>query len=128
TSSRGATSAPRCSSGRRFRTWPRRRRRWWSWRSCGSSRSGLRVRQVRVPELPHLADDREEGLALFRQLVLDARRALRIAAADEKALLLERAQPLRQRARAAAGAGVLELREAARPFGQVVDEQCRPLG
>src|SRR5207253_8388673 len=53
-----------------------------------------------VSEAPHLLDDRQQLLALVRQLVLDPRRRLGVAAADDDAFLLERAQPLRQRARA----------------------------
>ena len=63
-----------------------------------------------VPEAAHLVDDRQERLALRGQLVLDARRRLGVAAADDDLLLLERAQPLRERPRADALAGVLELR------------------
>src|SRR5581483_341160 len=44
-----------------------------------------------VAEAPHGVDDREEGLALLGQLVLDARRRLRIAVPLDDPLLLERA-------------------------------------
>ena len=50
-----------------------------------------------------------------------------VAVPGDDALLLEPAQPLGERPRADAGAGVLELGEPARPLGEVVDEQRRPL-
>ena len=83
--------------------------------------------QPRVTELAHRVDDRQERRALLRQLVLDARRRLGIAAPLEHSLLLECAQTLGEGARADAAARLLELREAPRPFGEIVDEQGRPL-
>ena len=47
-----------------------------------------------MAELAHGVDDRQERLALVRQLVLDARRRLGIAAAGEDAFRLEHAQCL----------------------------------
>ena len=85
------------------------------------------ARQPRVPELAHRVDDRQHRRALLRQLVLDARRRLGVAAPLEHALLLERAEALGERARADAAARLLELREAARPLGEVVHEQRGPL-
>src|SRR5437762_3279878 len=102
-----------------------------SGRLNGSTRGRLVVVaavQPRVAELAHRVDDREERLALPGQLVLDARRRLGVAVPLDDPLLLERAQPLGERPRADAAAGVLELREAAGALGKVVDEQCRPLG
>src|ERR1035437_10303935 len=84
--------------------------------------------QVRVAELAHRVDDREEGLALLRQLVFDAGRRLRIAAPVDDALVLESSEPLGERAGADAAAGALELREATRALGEVMDEQGGPLG
>src|SRR6478736_9648296 len=80
-----------------------------------------------VPEAAHLVDDRQERLALLGQLVLDARGRLGVAAADDDLFLLERAQALGERSRADALAGVLELREAARAFREIVDEHGSPL-
>src|SRR5438105_2699907 len=87
----------------------------------------MRAGEPLVPELAHRVDDREERLALLRQLVLDARRRLGIAVPLDDPFVLERAQALRQRPRRDTGARVLELREAARPFREVVDEEGRPL-
>src|SRR3954454_1561687 len=82
----------------------------------------------RVPEAAHLPDDREERASLLGQLVLDAGRRFRIAAPDRNALPLEHVEPLGERARADAGARVLELHEPARAFGHVMDDQRRPFG
>ena len=49
------------------------------------------TRQVGVTEPPHLLDDREQRGALIGQLVLDARRRLGVAVAQDQLLLLERA-------------------------------------
>src|SRR5439155_21101693 len=83
---------------------------------------GRLFNQPGVPEAAHFRDDREQGVALARQLILDPRRGLRVAPPFDDALVLECAETFRQRPRADAGAGVLELREAPRSLGQVVDE------
>src|SRR6188472_3139094 len=80
-----------------------------------------------VAEAAHLLDDRLQRLALLRQLVLDARRRLGVAAADDDSFRLEPAQPLRQRPRADPRTRVLELGEPARSLGEIVDEKNRPL-
>ena len=80
-----------------------------------------------APELAHGVDDRQQRLALVAQRVLDARRRLGEAAAKQDALGLERLQPLGQRARRDSGAGALELLEAARALGHVVQQDRRPL-
>src|SRR3954452_15354744 len=84
--------------------------------------------QVRMPELAHRVDDRQQRLALASQLVLDAGRGLRIAVPLDDALALERPEPLGQRPRADAAAGALELGEPARALGEVVDQEGGPLG
>ena len=84
------------------------------------------VDQPLMAEAAHRIDDRQHGGALRRQLVLDARRRLGVAAARDDALLLEHVQALRQRSRTDAVARVLELGEAARPFGEVVDDERSP--
>ena len=66
-----------------------------------------------VPELPHLVDHGLEPGALAGQLVLDAGRRLGVAPADDDPLRLEPPEPLRERAWADPGAGVLELSRAA---------------
>src|SRR5215471_19987596 len=81
-----------------------------------------------VPVLAHRIDDREERLALLGEAVLDPWRRLDEALPLEDPLGLEGAEPLGERARADALARALELGEAARPLGQVVNEQRRPLG
>ena len=83
--------------------------------------------QPTVPELAHRVDDREQRLPFRRQLVLDPRRRLRVAAAVDDAFLLEPAQTLGERPGADAGAGMLELGEAASALGEVVHQECRPL-
>ena len=80
------------------------------------------TREPVAPELAHRVDDREERLALLRQLVLDARRRLRIAATLDNPLVFERAQALGKRSRRDPGARVLELGEPARAFREIVDE------
>jgi tetratricopeptide (TPR) repeat protein len=85
------------------------------------------VHEPLASEAAHLADDREQRLALRRQLVLDARRRLGVAPADEDRLLLEDAEPLGERPRTYPRAGALELGEAARALREVVDEDGRPL-
>src|SRR5205814_559495 len=80
-----------------------------------------------VPEAAHLLDDRQERLALLGQLVLDARRRLGVAATGDDVLVLQRAQPVRERPRADSRTGVLELGEAARPLREVVDKHRGPL-
>ncbi len=50
-------------------------------------RRRLVLDEPRMPVAPHLVDDRQQPLALRGQLVLDARRRLRVAAADEDPLL-----------------------------------------
>src|SRR3954451_10568645 len=85
------------------------------------------ARQPLVAEPAHGVDDRQERLALLREGVLDPRRRLWVALPLEDPVGLERAQPLGERARADALARTLELREAARAFGEIVDEQRRPL-
>ena len=87
------------------------------------------VDQPRMAEAAHRIDDRQHRGALRRQLVLDPRRRLRIAAARDDPLLLEHVEALGERARADPVARVLELGEAARPLGEVVhDHERGPLG
>ena len=62
-----------------------------------------------------------------RQRVLDARRHLGEGVALDDALLLERAQPQRERARADPGERAFELAEARAPLGEVAHQQQRPL-
>ena len=87
-------------------------------RSLAGLRLGVPVMRVVhepvVAEAAHLLDHRQQADALRRELVLDPRRRLRVAVPGEDAFLLQPAQPLRERARADAGAGVLELGEPAR--------------
>src|SRR4051794_8624876 len=75
----------------------------------------------------HRVDDRDQRPALLGELVLDARRDLREGLARDDALLLERAQPQRQRARGDAVQRALELTEPAATLGEVADHQQRPL-
>src|SRR5262249_27682555 len=83
--------------------------------------------QPLVPELAHGVDDRQERLAFGRQAVLDPWGGLGETLPLEDAVGLECAEPFGERSWADALARALELREAARPFGQVVDEERRPL-
>src|SRR4051794_3422314 len=76
---------------------------------------------------PHGLDDRQQRAALLGQAVLDARRDLGIRLALEDALLLQRAQPQRERAGADALERALELAEARPAVRQVADDQQRPL-
>src|SRR5262245_46696181 len=75
----------------------------------------------------HVLDQRHEGLALGRKRVLDARRDLGIGVALNDALLLERAQAQRERARADPRQRALQLTETAAALGQVADDEDRPL-
>src|SRR3954468_22389897 len=75
----------------------------------------------------HGLDDRDERAALLRQPVLDARRNLRERLALQDALLLERAQPQRQRAGADALERSLELAKPRAPLREVADHEHRPL-
>src|SRR3954464_1574839 len=84
--------------------------------------------QVRMPELAHRVDDRQERLALVRQFVLDAGWGLRIAVSLDDALALERPEALGERPWADAAAGALELGEPARALGEVVHQEGGPLG
>src|SRR4051812_28619657 len=80
-----------------------------------------------MTKLPHLADDRQQGASLVRQLVLDPRGRLGIAPPQHHAVLLEHVEPLRERPRADPGTCVLELLEAPRAFREIVEDQRRPL-
>lgn len=70
-------------------------RRGQSWRCRQASHSldgrGHAGDEPRVAEAAHLFDDRQQVLALLRQLVFDARRRLCVAPADDDPFLLERA-------------------------------------
>src|SRR5579862_2192496 len=77
--------------------------------------------------MAHALDDREQVDPLLRERVLDARRDLGVGVALDDAVLLERAQPQRERPRADPRERALELAEAAAPRGEVADEQQRPL-
>src|SRR5215210_7406569 len=90
-------------------------------------RSSTSVDEPGAPEAAHLLDDRQEVAPLLGQVVLDPRRPLGIRAAFEDAVVLERAQPLGQRAWGDAGARGFELGEPACALRQVVHEECRPL-
>ena len=65
--------------------------------------------------------------ALVGQRVLDPRRDLGECLARHDALLLQRAQAQRERARRDAGQGALELAEARAPLGEITDHQQGPL-
>ena len=94
--------------------------------SVGVGRMNLAAEPL-VAEAAHLADDREERRALLGQLVLDARRRLRVAAPHDDLLGLQPAQTLGERPRADPRAGVLELGKAPRALREVVHDQDRPL-
>src|SRR4051812_19843647 len=103
--------------------------------SVSSGGYGSRVRRDRAvvhaemlaPVLAHVLDQREERLPLVRERVLHARGHLRERVPLHDALLLEGAQPQRQRPGADPGQGALELTEARAPFRQIADHQDRPL-
>src|ERR1051326_183176 len=80
--------------------------------ACGVNVVLVDADEPGVPEPTHRLDDREQRRALVRHLVLDSRRRLRVAVADDDPHLLERVEPLGERARTDARAGVLELGEA----------------
>ncbi len=80
-----------------------------------------------VAEVAHRLDDRQERLALLRQLVLDPRRRLGVALPQDDPLDFECAESFRERPRADPRQGALEVREPARALGEVVDEDGRPL-
>src|SRR3954453_1393945 len=75
----------------------------------------------------HVLDDGDEGTALLGERVLDPRRHRGVRRALDDALLLERTQAQRQRARADAGERALELAEARTALGELTDEEQRPL-
>src|SRR4051794_36937367 len=75
----------------------------------------------------HRLDDRDQREALVRERVLDARRDFGVGLAGDDALLLERAQAQRERARADAGQRALELAEPRAALRQVTDDQQGPL-
>src|SRR5215212_6666699 len=75
----------------------------------------------------HVVDQRHQGLALGRERVLDPRRDLGIGVALDYAVLLERAQPQRERAWADPRERPLELTEAAAALGKIADHEDRPL-
>ena len=81
-----------------------------------------------VSEGTHLLDDAKEASALLGQLVLDSRRRLRIAPADDDVLLLEHAEPLGECPGADAWTGPLQLGKAPGPFGEIVYQDSGPLG
>src|SRR6185503_19565131 len=80
-----------------------------------------------APERAHVLDQGQQGNALGREDVLDARRDLWVCLARDDALLLERLQPERERARADPVQRSLQLTEPAPPRSQVADDQDRPL-
>src|SRR5271165_1254314 len=75
----------------------------------------------------HVVDDRQQRPALLGERVLDARGHLGERVALDDALLLERTQAQRQRARADPRERAFELAEARAPLRQVAHEQQRPL-
>src|SRR5918995_2074604 len=75
----------------------------------------------------HVLDQRDQRAALVRQRILDAWRNLRIGLALHDSQLLQCAQPQRERPRADALEGALELTEAKRGVGQIPDDQECPL-
>src|SRR3954452_7422980 len=77
-----------------------------------------------VPELSHRVDDGEERLTLCRQLVVDPPALTR---PRDDSLLLKDAQALRERPRADARAGPLQLGKTPWAFGEIVDDHGRPL-
>src|SRR6187551_3062025 len=85
------------------------------------------ARQPLAAEAAHGVDDRQERLALLREAVLDAWRRLGVALTLEDPVGFEDAKPLGERAGADPLTRALELREAARPLGEVVDEERGPL-
>src|ERR1700730_4024139 len=80
-----------------------------------------------APVVAHAVDDRQQVEPLLGQRVLDARGHLGGGVALDDAVLLQRAQPQRERGRADAGERALQLAEAAAPGGQVAHQQQRPL-
>ena len=75
----------------------------------------------------HVLDQRHECTSLIGQRVLNPRRDLGEHAAVDDALVLERAQPQRERAGADPLERPFELAEARLPLGQLLDQQQRPL-
>ena len=77
------------------------------------------------PVRPHVLDQRHQRPALVGQRVLDARRDLGERLPFDDPLLLEGAQPQRQRAGADAVQRALELAEPRAALGQVADQPTR---
>src|SRR6185369_10083238 len=76
--------------------------------------------RVPCPPVEQRLHDRAEALALVGQAVLRARRVLLVVVTLDDALVLQRLQARRQRVRADAGEGTLEVLELARPIGEEV--------
>ena len=93
----------------------------------GLGRDALAHAQPLAAVATHVVDQRDEGLALRGERVLDPGRHLGVGLARDDSLLLERPQPQRQRARADAGERPLELAETATPLCEIADHQDRPL-
>jgi hypothetical protein len=81
-----------------------------------------------MAEATHLMHDGEKRTPLLGQGVLDPRWRLRIALAPDEPFRLEPTEAFGQGARADACTGTFELCEAARPLGEIVNEEDRPLG
>ena len=113
---------------------PARRRR-----PRGSSSSALELaaltgvglvlaHEPRVAEAPHRVDDRQQRAALLRQLVLDPRRDARRSCAARARPPCSSARRRSERVRGLIPAHECSSSEKRRaPFGQVVDEDRRPL-
>src|SRR5579884_3684122 len=80
-----------------------------------------------APICAHALDQRHERLSLLGQRVLDARGDLGIGLTPDDPLLLEGAEPERQRPRADALKRALELTEPGPALGEVADHEQRPL-
>jgi hypothetical protein len=77
-------------------------------------------------EVTHTVDDRQQGVALVSEGVLDAGRHFGETLALDDASFLEPLQTLAERLRADAAKGPLELAEAATTFGEVTQDLGGP--
>src|SRR6185295_4240312 len=88
---------------------------------------GRLVEQPAAAVGAHVLDQGYQGLALLGEGVLDPGRHLGEGVALDDALLFQRPQAQRERARADPLERALQLAEAARPLRQVADDEERPL-
>src|SRR5919198_1835965 len=97
-------------------------------RSGGDGRlAALARKQPPAAVGAHVLDQRDQGAALLGERVLDPRRHLRVGPPLDDAVVLQRAQPEREGARADALERSLELTEPLAALGQVADQEERPL-